>query len=155
MAVPSLWPLLSPPTATRSILPQAGGRVNLSRRPARGGDNGLVGRTCFLPDSPVAPSNKTLAIERRASRILRARQGDQMTQDGGDRTPETFDPLRDKIARQATELDRRQSTIDQQAGEIERLKRRLADESMLDELREAVRLSVTAEAISAPVSHSR
>jgi len=78
-----------------------------------------------------------------------------MTQDGGDRTPETFDPLRDKIARQATELERRQATIDQQAGEIERLKRRLADESMLDELREAVRLSVTAEAISAPVSHSR
>lgn len=78
-----------------------------------------------------------------------------MTQDGGDKTPETFDPLRQKIAQQAEELDRRQATIDQQAAEIERLKRRIADESMLDELREAVRLSVAAEAISAPVSHGR
>ncbi len=78
-----------------------------------------------------------------------------MTQDGGDKAPETFDPLRHKIAQQTEELDRRQATIEQQAGEIERLKRRIADDSMLDELREAVRLSVAAEAISAPVSHGR
>ena len=78
-----------------------------------------------------------------------------MTQDGGDQTPETLDPLRHKIAQQAEELDRRQATIDHQAAEIERLKRRIADDSMLDELREAVRLSVSAEAISAPVSHGR
>jgi GAF domain-containing protein len=78
-----------------------------------------------------------------------------MTHDGGDMTPETFDPLRQKIAQQAEELDRRQATIERQAAEIERLKRHLDDESMVRELREAVRVSVTAEAISAPVSHSR
>ena len=64
-----------------------------------------------------------------------------MTQDGGDQSPETVDVLRQQIA--------------QQAAEIDRLKRRIADDSMLDELREAVRLSLVAEAISAPVSHGR
>jgi GAF domain-containing protein len=78
-----------------------------------------------------------------------------MTHDGGDMTPETFDPLRQKIAQQAEELDRRQATIERQVDEIERLKRHLDDESMVRELREAVRIAVTAEAISAPVSHSR
>ncbi len=78
-----------------------------------------------------------------------------MTHDGGDMTPETFDPLRQKIVQQAEELDRRQATIERQAAEIERLKRHLDDESMVRELREAVRLSVMAEAISAPTTHAR
>jgi GAF domain-containing protein len=77
-----------------------------------------------------------------------------MTHDGGDMTPERPDPLRQEIHRQAEELARQQATIERQAAEIERLRRFVDDESMVRELREAVRLSVTAEAISAPVSHT-
>jgi GAF domain-containing protein len=78
-----------------------------------------------------------------------------MTQDGGDGSPASHDPLRDEIAQQAAEITRQQTTIAQQAAEIERLKRRLDDDSLVQDLREAVRLSATAEAIAAPVSHSR
>jgi GAF domain-containing protein len=78
-----------------------------------------------------------------------------MTHDGGDTTPETHDPLRQEIHRQAEELARQQATIERQAAEIERLKRFVDDESMVRELREAVRVSVMAEAISAPTTHAR
>ena len=52
-------------------------------------------------------------------------------------------------------IDRQQAIIDRQADEIERLHRRLDDESLARDLREAVRLSVTAGAIAAPRSPTR
>src|SRR5262245_47471249 len=78
-----------------------------------------------------------------------------MTHHDGDGSPSSHDPLRDEIAQQAAELRRQQTTIEQQAAEIERLKRRLADDSLVDDLREAVSLSAVAEAIGAPVTHAR
>ena len=63
-----------------------------------------------------------------------------MTHDGGG-APET--------------LEAAHAVIAQQAREIERLRQRLDDGHLADDLRAAVRLSVTAEAISAPVSHAR
>jgi GAF domain-containing protein len=64
-----------------------------------------------------------------------------MTGDSGARAPATLDEARAIIA--------------QQAGEIERLRRRVDDGRLVDELRDAVRLSVTASAIATPVSHAR
>ncbi len=64
-----------------------------------------------------------------------------MTGDPGARVPETLDEARAIIA--------------QQASEIEHLRRRIDDDRLVDELREAVRLSVTASAIATPVSHAR
>lgn len=81
-----------------------------------------------------------------------------MTQDAGSgapETPETIEAARAVIGQQIQELDRRQATIQQQIQEIERLRRRLDDDVLVRELREAVRLSVTAETIAAPVTHSR
>jgi GAF domain-containing protein len=48
-----------------------------------------------------------------------------------------------------------QETIARQAEEIERLKRRLADERFAEGLREALALAASAGAIASPVSHSR
>jgi GAF domain-containing protein len=67
-----------------------------------------------------------------------------MTQDGGAGAPQTPDTL--EAAR---------ATIAQQAREIERLRRRLDDDTLVRDLRDAVRLSVTASSIAAPVTHSR
>ncbi len=64
-----------------------------------------------------------------------------MTQDGGAQAPETLEAAR--------------ATIEQQAGEIARLRRRLDDDLLVRDLRDAVRLSVTAGAIAAPATHSR
>jgi GAF domain-containing protein len=93
------------------------------------------------------------------SRILRGAEGTiAMTQDGGTgvpQTPETLEAARAVIAQQVQELDRRQATVEQQAREIERLRQRLDDDHMVRDLREALRVSVAAGAISAPVSHSR
>jgi len=52
-------------------------------------------------------------------------------------------------------LARAQETITQQAEEIERLKRRLADERFAEDLREALILSAAAGTIASPVAHSR
>ncbi len=46
-------------------------------------------------------------------------------------------------------------TIAQQAEEIERLRRQVADEQFAEELREALRLAGTAGVIASPVSHAR
>ena len=80
-----------------------------------------------------------------------------MTQDGAGvpETPETVEAARAVIAQQLQELDRQKATIEQQAREIARLRQRLDDDVLVRDLREAVRLSATAEAIAAPVSHSR
>ena len=77
-----------------------------------------------------------------------------MTGDGGS-APETFDPLRDEIHRQAERIAQQQATIAQQAAEIARLNRRLDDDLVVRDLREAVRLSAAATVISAPTSHGR
>jgi GAF domain-containing protein len=53
------------------------------------------------------------------------------------------------------ELAQARATIAQQAGEIERLRRRLADERLAEELREALTLAVTAGTLASPVSHAR
>jgi GAF domain-containing protein len=81
-----------------------------------------------------------------------------MTQDGGagsPQIPDTLEAARAAIAQQLQELDRRQATIDRQQHEIERLRQRLDDDTLVRDLREAVRLSVTASSIAAPVTHSR
>jgi transcriptional regulator with GAF, ATPase, and Fis domain len=53
------------------------------------------------------------------------------------------------------ELAQARTTIAQQAAEIERLRRRLADERFAEELREALTLAVTAGTLASPVSHTR
>lgn len=63
-----------------------------------------------------------------------------MTGDHGARPPETLEEAR--------------AIIEQQTSEIARLRRRVDDDRLVDELREAVRLSVTASAIATPVSHA-
>lgn len=78
-----------------------------------------------------------------------------MTQDGGAEGAERLESLRATLARQAEELERQRATIEQQAREIERLRRRQDDDVLVRELREAVRLSITAGTIAAPVSYSR
>ena len=52
-------------------------------------------------------------------------------------------------------LAQAQETIARQAEEIERLRRRLADERFAEELREALNLAATVGTIASPVSHSR
>ena len=80
-----------------------------------------------------------------------------MTQDGAGapETPDTIEAARAVIGQQLQERDRQKATIEQQAHEIARLRQRLDDGILVRDLREAVRLSATAEAIAAPVSHSR
>lgn len=63
-----------------------------------------------------------------------------MTQDGAD-APQT--------------LDGALAVIAEQAGEIERLRRRLDDDALVRDLRDAVRLSAAASTIAAPTTHSR
>src|SRR6185503_13343156 len=58
-------------------------------------------------------------------------------------------------AQQLQEVDRLKATIAEQARETARLRERLDDDILVRDLREAVRLAATAEAIAAPVSHSR
>ncbi|MCC6174501.1 MAG: GAF domain-containing protein [Chloroflexi bacterium] len=53
------------------------------------------------------------------------------------------------------ELAEARETIVRQTAEIERLRRRLDDEPLVRDLRDAVRLAATAGAIAAPVTHSR
>ncbi|HZO24943.1 MAG TPA: GAF domain-containing protein [Chloroflexota bacterium] len=74
---------------------------------------------------------------------------------GAPETPETVEAARAVVAQQLQELDRHNATIEEQAREIARLRQRLDDDVLVRDLREAVRLSATAEAIAAPVSHSR
>ena len=66
-----------------------------------------------------------------------------MTQDGAGapETPETVEAARAVIAQQLQELDRQKATIEQQAREIARLRRRIDDDVLVRDLREAVRLS--------------
>jgi len=64
-----------------------------------------------------------------------------MTGDPGVRVPETVEEARAIIA--------------QQAEEIARLRRRVDDDRLVEDLRDAIRLSATASAISTPVSHAR
>ena len=52
-------------------------------------------------------------------------------------------------------LAQARETIESQAKEIERLKRRLADERFAEDLREALTLAAAAGTIASPVSHSR
>ncbi|MDQ3941882.1 MAG: GAF domain-containing protein [Actinomycetota bacterium] len=52
-------------------------------------------------------------------------------------------------------LARAQETIARQAEEIERLRRRLADERFAEDLREALTLAASAGTIASPVTHSR
>ena len=78
-----------------------------------------------------------------------------MTGDGGSSTPETLDSLRDTITRQAEQLARQQATIEQQTAELSRLNRRIDEDLVVRDLREAVRLSAAATVISAPTSHGR
>jgi GAF domain-containing protein len=61
----------------------------------------------------------------------------------------------DQGARAAGTLEEARAIIEQQASEIARLRRRVDDDRLVDELRDAVRLSVTASAIGTPVSHAR
>jgi GAF domain-containing protein len=61
-----------------------------------------------------------------------------------DPRPEQFDALAEA-----------QRTIERQAAEIERLRRRAADERLADELRDAIQLAATAGTIAAPVTYSR
>lgn len=77
-----------------------------------------------------------------------------MTQDGAG-APETIEAARAVIAQQLQELERQKATIEEQAQEIARLRQRRDDDILVRDLRDAVRLSATAEAIAAPVSHSR
>jgi len=74
---------------------------------------------------------------------------------GAPATPETVEAARAVIGQQLHELDRQKATIEEQAREIARLRQRLDDDILVRDLREAVRLSATAEAIAAPVSHAR
>lgn len=53
------------------------------------------------------------------------------------------------------ELVQARTTIAQQAAEIERLRRRAADERVAEELREALTLAVAAGTLASPVSHAR
>lgn len=78
-----------------------------------------------------------------------------MTGDDGSGAPETFDSLRDRLTQQAAQLTSQQATIEQQAAEIERLNRRIDEDLVVRDLREAVRLSAAATVISAPTSHGR
>src|SRR4051794_40981135 len=52
-------------------------------------------------------------------------------------------------------LARARETIARQQGEIERLKRRLADERFTEDLQEALTLAATAGTIASPMTHSR
>ena len=77
-----------------------------------------------------------------------------MSGDGG-RTPETFDPLRDEIHRQAQQLAQQQAIIERQTAELASLRRRIDDDRVVSDLRDALRLSATANVIAAPTSHGR
>ena len=52
-------------------------------------------------------------------------------------------------------LAKARETIERQAGEIDRLKRRLADERFAEDLREALTLTAATGAVVSPVSHDR
>lgn len=64
-----------------------------------------------------------------------------MTQDGGSGAPATLEEAQALIARQARE--------------IEHLRRRVEDDRLVEDLRDAIRLSVAAAEISAPVTQGR
>ena len=63
--------------------------------------------------------------------------------------------MQDARESMAQELARARETIARQADEIERLRREHISSTFADELREAVRLAVTAGTIAAPVTHAR
>src|SRR5215218_274795 len=58
-------------------------------------------------------------------------------------------------AREQDALARAQEIIARQTEEIERLRRRLADERIVDDLQEALTLAAAAGTIASPVTHSR
>ncbi|MGE3270925.1 MAG: GAF domain-containing protein [Chloroflexota bacterium] len=71
-----------------------------------------------------------------------------MAQDDDSGSPEALDSLRATLKQQA-------GTIEAQAAEIARLRRRIDEDRVVEDLREAIRLSVTAGTIAAPTTHTR